>query len=287
MSSQRTNEDHPIYTIGTVARRLGVATNTLRSWEDRYQAVVPARDASGRRRYSERDLSDLEWLRDRIAEGLSTAEAHEMLSTRQTSEPVLPILPVLPVESGAASPYVAFSNWVASHRPTVRPILEELRRATRAISAFVVVNLPHPEFGLTSSLVVRATLPDRMTEHTLARFVGVAWSELPEAARVLERGEVCQFRFSELDESGRALFEPTDLRSEVNAPIHRASVWIGTVGLAARDERVWSADDERLLERARDLIDAEFRAWEARSRFDTNVQAESPDRGDERPHRAR
>src|SRR4029450_13129428 len=48
-----------IYTIGAVARMLGVPTQTLRAWEERYQQIVPARSEDGQRLYSRDQVDQL------------------------------------------------------------------------------------------------------------------------------------------------------------------------------------------------------------------------------------
>src|SRR3954454_12802475 len=62
-------------TAGAVARRLGVAVTTLRSWHQRY-GLGPSRHAPGRhRRYTGEDLARLEVMRRLTADGLPPAEA--------------------------------------------------------------------------------------------------------------------------------------------------------------------------------------------------------------------
>jgi MerR family transcriptional regulator, light-induced transcriptional regulator len=60
---------------GAVARRLGVAVTTLRSWHQRY-GLGPSRHVPGQhRRYTPEDLSRLEVMRRLTAEGVAPAEA--------------------------------------------------------------------------------------------------------------------------------------------------------------------------------------------------------------------
>jgi MerR family transcriptional regulator, light-induced transcriptional regulator len=60
---------------GTVARRLGVAVTTLRSWHQRY-GLGPSRHVPGQhRRYTSEDLSRLDVMRRLTAEGVAPAEA--------------------------------------------------------------------------------------------------------------------------------------------------------------------------------------------------------------------
>ncbi len=68
--------------IAALSRRTGVASDTLRKWEKRYGVLQPTRTAGGQRRYSERDIQRVEWLRDRLGEGWRIGEAARVLQER-------------------------------------------------------------------------------------------------------------------------------------------------------------------------------------------------------------
>ena len=74
--------DKPVFSIGAVARMLGIPVATLRTWEDRYGVVVPERSAGGHRLYSRQHLEWLRFLRDRVSADLSAADAHRLLRDR-------------------------------------------------------------------------------------------------------------------------------------------------------------------------------------------------------------
>lgn len=59
----------PRYSLGAVARMLGVTPHLLRAWERRYGAVRPGRTPGGTRRYTESDLRRLRLLRAGIGQG--------------------------------------------------------------------------------------------------------------------------------------------------------------------------------------------------------------------------
>src|SRR5215210_661159 len=67
--------------IAAVARRTGIGADTLRKWERRYGVLRPSRTSGGQRRYDERDVARVEWLRDRLAEGLRIGEAAALLQS--------------------------------------------------------------------------------------------------------------------------------------------------------------------------------------------------------------
>lgn len=63
------------FTVSAVARRLGVATATLRTWDRRY-GLGPSQHVSGcHRKYSEADLRRLQIMRRLVNQGLQAAEA--------------------------------------------------------------------------------------------------------------------------------------------------------------------------------------------------------------------
>jgi methanogenic corrinoid protein MtbC1 len=82
MSDLSEQETHAGLNISALARRTGVGPDTLRKWERRYDVIRPVRTSGGQRRYSERDVARVEWLRDRLAEGYRIGEAALLLGER-------------------------------------------------------------------------------------------------------------------------------------------------------------------------------------------------------------
>jgi DNA-binding transcriptional MerR regulator len=70
----------PVYSISAVARMLGVPVATLRTWEERYAGVVPDRNPSGHRLFSRGQVEQLRFVKMRMAEGMSAADAHRLLA---------------------------------------------------------------------------------------------------------------------------------------------------------------------------------------------------------------
>ncbi|HWL34223.1 MAG TPA: GAF domain-containing protein [Gaiellaceae bacterium] len=67
--------------IAAVAQRTGIGADTLRKWERRYGVLRPSRTSGGQRRYDDRDVARVEWLRDRLSEGFRIGEAAALLET--------------------------------------------------------------------------------------------------------------------------------------------------------------------------------------------------------------
>jgi transposase-like protein len=99
----------PLFTVAVVARRLGIAPATLRTWDRRY-GIGPSSHAPGtRRRYALADLSRLERMRRLTIQGVSPADAARIALT--TPRPVPRTGPVRegiplqgPGSSGPAAP---------------------------------------------------------------------------------------------------------------------------------------------------------------------------------------
>ncbi len=65
--------------IAALAKRTGVAPDTIRKWEQRYEILSPERTSGGQRRYSEVDVARVEWLVARLGEGYRIGEAATLL----------------------------------------------------------------------------------------------------------------------------------------------------------------------------------------------------------------
>ncbi len=75
-------EKDGVYSIGAVVKMLGVPAQTLRSWEERYHQVVPARSAGGQRLYSRDQVDQLRFVLGELDRGLQPADAHRLLEGR-------------------------------------------------------------------------------------------------------------------------------------------------------------------------------------------------------------
>jgi DNA-binding transcriptional MerR regulator len=86
-----TDRTDGIYSIGAVARMLGVPAQTLRAWEDRYQQIVPARSSGGQRLYSRDQVDQLSFIRNQIEQGLQPADAHRLLAQQHNEATSIPV----------------------------------------------------------------------------------------------------------------------------------------------------------------------------------------------------
>jgi MerR family transcriptional regulator, light-induced transcriptional regulator len=70
--------------ISALTQRTGVPSDTIRKWEQRYGVLHPERTPGGQRRYSERDVARVEWLKERLHEGYRIGEAAALLGDSET-----------------------------------------------------------------------------------------------------------------------------------------------------------------------------------------------------------
>ena len=76
-----------VYSIGAVARMLGIPVATIRNWEDRYGTLVPERSPGGHRLYSREEVEQLRFIVVEVARGLSAADAHRLLAEQSEGAP--------------------------------------------------------------------------------------------------------------------------------------------------------------------------------------------------------
>ena len=83
----QTSNKEPLYNIGVVTRMTGISMATLRAWERRYDFPQSGRTTGGHRLYSEMDIFRLRWVKERIEQGMQTAQAIQALRYQeQTSQ---------------------------------------------------------------------------------------------------------------------------------------------------------------------------------------------------------
>jgi DNA-binding transcriptional MerR regulator len=79
LSTAEPSASGPVYSIGAVARMLGVEPATLRAWEERYRVVVPARSRGSQRLFSRDQVEQLRFVIRSMDDGSSAADAHRLL----------------------------------------------------------------------------------------------------------------------------------------------------------------------------------------------------------------
>ena len=156
-ASRDQDDDNAVFNIGTAARRSGLSVTTIRTWEDRYGAVVPERDDSGRRLYSNHQIAQLTWLRRQVEGGLQAAEAHRLLDLNPVA--------LVEGEDGATAtidgaPWMAVASWIDSERTWLESMLGDLGRGLGATAAGAGPLFANPLYGSIISISVRSALAE-------------------------------------------------------------------------------------------------------------------------------
>ncbi len=75
------SREEPIYNIGVVERMTDIPAATLRVWERRYGFPDTARTEGGHRLYSEADVEQLQWVKEKVDAGMQTRQAVRALQS--------------------------------------------------------------------------------------------------------------------------------------------------------------------------------------------------------------
>jgi len=70
--------DLPTFSMQALVRQTGIAPDTLRAWERRYNFPEPARSAGGHRLYSMREVEAVRWVQQKQKEGLRAKQAIDL-----------------------------------------------------------------------------------------------------------------------------------------------------------------------------------------------------------------
>lgn len=158
--------DEPLYNIGVVARMTGVSMATLRAWERRYNFPESERTAGGHRLYSERDVLRLRWVKQRIDEGMQTAQAINALRHQEKTGGLSLIEPLQPFVEHTREETIAKT---AAHLPKIQIEL---------VAALTQRNLPRADTLLGEALALSSPedLILNVISPTLSQ-IGEAWEE--------------------------------------------------------------------------------------------------------------
>jgi MerR family transcriptional regulator, light-induced transcriptional regulator len=130
----------PTLTVAAVARRLGVAPATLRTWARRYGLGPSSHTAGSHRRYTSEDLGRLVIMRRLTHEGISPAEAARMALAEPDPRPddgsgaVLRLVPDVGEAGAFGEPGRAGGGRVV-RLPDAAPAVRGLARAAMALDA--------------------------------------------------------------------------------------------------------------------------------------------------------
>lgn len=234
-----------VYNIGTAARKSGLSVTTIRTWEDRYGAVVPTRDASGRRLYSAEQIAQLTWLRQQTEAGLRASEAHRLLMSGEAN--LTRAVPL--VDHGSA--WATLLAWSQQESEWLTSILADLRRGLHSEAASMAAVIDNPVAGRVLSLTHLD--PDASESDLIRRLAFVVVADVAGLEEVLDGGEAQAL-------SGRGFGIDQDV---VIAPVQHGGVLGGALVVVAPTAN----DPATLTTKAVRVIESRLEADRARSAF--------------------
>lgn len=244
VSPQSTDEE-AVFNIGTAARKSGLSVTTIRTWEDRYGAVVPIRDKSGRRLYSPEQITQLTWLREQIDAGLRASEAHRLLKSGEMHSMSSGTV----IDRGSA--WATFMSWVETESGWVSSIEKDLLRGLEASATALASIIPNPMSGAVVTIINTETAT---ADASLGFMSALVADQVPEIANALESNR-------------GALIEGSKVGSEA---AHVAIVPLKYGGAVAGALLAFGDLDDKsveLVERAAQVIESRIEADRARSAF--------------------
>ncbi len=146
--------DTPLFTASEVENRTHVPATTLRQWERRYGLPNPERTPSGYRLYSQDDIACIEFLKDKIANGVSASRAAQLYALQHGPNTPAPETPV---------PETPASGMTGQPRGVTNDLVAQLVEATMngdAIKADRVLAHAHASLSVEAVLleVIQPTL---------------------------------------------------------------------------------------------------------------------------------
>jgi DNA-binding transcriptional MerR regulator len=220
----------PRYTVAAVARRLGLAPATLRTWDRRYGLGPSAHTFGQHRRFTESDVARLQAMRQLTLQGVPPAEAAQMVADGVSANEPGPVQPRPSVGSRTPS-----GGGRVMALPGSGPDVRGLARAAMALDAETV-----------TASIRRSLREDGIVTawHGLLgpvlQAVGERWEATGEGVEVehlLAESALAALRSSSLPEpSGRAQVllasAPDDYHS---LPLHALAAALAERGIATRN----------------------------------------------------
>ena len=127
-------------TVAAVARRLGVAPGTLRTWDRRYGLGPTEHSAGEHRKYSRADLSRLLYMHKLVISGVSPSAAAQLALSQEGNLPVVQIVGLAKIDGDLVN--TLFRTALALNPVGIEEILRERLRAEGVIGLWSNLLVP-------------------------------------------------------------------------------------------------------------------------------------------------
>jgi DNA-binding transcriptional MerR regulator len=155
----------------------GLAMATLRAWERRYEFPEAERTRGGHRLYSEMDVLRLQWVKERIDEGMQTAQAIQALHYQEEKQQEMPLEsyqnPANTMEASGKPDYPLLNLTVGSEPAALLPTI-----TSRLLTAILGREMQQADWILSEALAVFP--PEELILQVIApafTAVGEAWEQ--------------------------------------------------------------------------------------------------------------
>lgn len=160
-----TVSSEPLYNIGVVARMTGISMATLRAWERRYDFPETKRTVGGHRLFSERDVLRLRWVKERIDEGMQTAQAINALRHQEKTGHLVLTEQELGSEPVSSVSSLGFGREPNGDKKRIMDVLQE-----RLLDALNRRSIPDSDEVMAEALAV--STPEDLILHVIGPTLG-------------------------------------------------------------------------------------------------------------------
>ncbi len=155
----------------------------------------------------------------------------------------------------------------------IEAALEALQQATDASAVFIEVNVDDPALGSCSQLTHEVVAPDSEPDPE-GYWAMVPWAKMPACHAHLSQGLPFGFHVAELTGEERALYEGTDIKSELDVPIMIDGTFVGLLGFSdLHVERLWDPDEVHMLGMAAQMIAAFWQRQSAHRQLEELIRS--------------
>lgn len=155
----------------------------------------------------------------------------------------------------------------------IETALEALQQATDASAVFIELNVDDPVLGPCSELTHEVVAPDGEPDPE-GYWSMVPWAKMPACYARLSQGLPFAFHIAELTGEERAVYEGTDIKSELDIPIMIDGAFAGLLGFSdLHVERLWEADEVHMLEMAAQMVGAFWQRQSAHRQLEELIRS--------------
>ena len=169
--------EEPTYNIKSVSNQTGIPATTLRAWERRYGVLQPSRTSGNYRLYSDRDVMELNWLKNQLSSGLSISRAVAALEQRRQVQAEGDLAQPLTNQDWLELRKALYATFINHDEQTARDVLEQAHPLEAACTQLITPVLAQIWQGWHDGRVSIAT--EHFASHILMGRLFAIFDDLP------------------------------------------------------------------------------------------------------------